>query len=179
MTGPAALVVKFGGSIVGSGARIAEAANIVVKFRAPLTVVIASAPGDLTDRTLGVLSDSALPTEGPQAARVLVRAEVLGAELMAAALASRGLLARLLLPGDANWPIRLSRSGVNAPVDLPSTVSRFEELARGSAPGTVWVMPGFVGIDPEGGPATLPRGGGDTTAVVAGRSLGAPVVYLV
>lgn len=179
MTRPEARVVKFGGSIVGSGTRIVQAAQALAATPAPFTVVVASAPGDLTDRTLGVLSEGALPTEGIEAARVLVRAEQLGAELMASALRIRGVPARLLLPGDRDWPVILERAGSGAAVDLKETARRFRRLHERSAVGTVLVLPGFVGVDREGRSGTLPRGGGDTTAVVAGSSLGARVVYLV
>jgi aspartate kinase len=174
-----ARVVKFGGSIIGSGARIAEAARTVARTPAGFTVVVASAPGDLTDRTLDVLTESALPTEGIDAARVLARAEHLGAELMASALRARHVPARVLLPGDSDWPVVLTAPGSNASVDLPATRARFLRLRSRSPDGAVWVLPGFVGVDANGQLGTLPRGGGDTTAVIAAVSLDARVVFLV
>jgi aspartate kinase len=179
MKAPQPLVVKFGGSIVGSGGRIARAAQMVRTGSARLTFVVASAPGDLTDRTLDVLTGSALPTEGPDAARVLARAEHLGAELMTAALRAQGAPARLLLPGEPDWPIILSGPGSNASVDLEATGAHFRRIKGQSPAGAVWVLPGFVGVDRFGLAGTLPRGGGDSTAVVAGRCLGASAVYLV
>jgi aspartate kinase len=144
-----------------------------------LTVVVASAPGDLTDRTLEVLAGSAQSTDGIDAARVLARAELLGAELMASALRALKLPTWLLLPGDPAWPIILHAAGSNAIVNLEATRERFRQLRSSSPEGAIWVLPGFVGVDENGLSGTLPRGGGDTTAVIAGACLGASGVFLV
>lgn len=179
MTAPSLRVVKFGGSTVGSGRRLAIAAQSVMGDDRTAAIVVVSAPGDLTDRTLGLLAEGRFSDHGAESTRVLVHAEELGAVLFAAALRAAGAVPRLLRPEDPEWPVRLVEGGPEARVDLAATRERFQALRGRLVPGTIVVLPGFVGVDANGAWGTLPRGGGDTTAVVAGRSLGLSEVFLV
>ncbi len=172
-------VVKFGGSTTGTGARIGAAARRLIDSPAGSILAVASAPGDSTDETLRVLSDGGVPPEDPRALGPLWRAEQVGAELLASALRARGEEVRLLQPEGPDWPIVLRSASFGASVDLPETRLRFRRLWSKPRRPRITVMPGFIGIDRDGRPGTLARGGGDTTAVVAARCLGAPEVLLV
>lgn len=172
-------VVKFGGSITGVGARLSEAAQRLLEAPGAPWLAVASAPGEITDELLRVLRDSGLPEGHAAALGPVWRAEPVGAELLAAALRARGADVRLLLPDQPLWPLRLQGPGLGAEVDLLATRQRFRRLFRGGAPPAITVMPGFVGVDRRGRPGTLPRGGGDTSAVIAAAALDSEEVTLV
>ena len=50
------IVMKFGGSSLATGERIAQAAALVVRYRDRLPVVVVSAMGGVTDALLGIAS---------------------------------------------------------------------------------------------------------------------------
>ncbi len=172
-------VVKFGGSITGSGPRLAEAADRLLELRDASLLVVASAPGEITDEMLRLLSEGGVPPDDRGALGPLWRAEQIGAELLASAIRIRGREVRLLQPDHRDWPLLLRTPTFGARVDLPETRARFRRLWSGDAVPPITVLPGFIGVDGRGRPGTLSRGGGDTTAVVAARCLGAPEVLLV
>lgn len=172
-------VAKFGGSIIGTGSRLARAAERLERERADVTIAVASAPGGLTDELLRIAGPGAGGVEPREQARILAAGEVLGATLLAGALRSRGMSVELVLPERPEWPVRLTSSPRDASVDLAESEPRFRELVARSPTGSVLVLPGFVGLDPRGTLGTLPRGGGDTTAIVAARALDLREVLLV
>ncbi len=172
-------ILKFGGSIAGDPARVARAVDLIARCaRRGNVIAVASAPGTLTDDILGLLPS--IPSSGASSAslRTLARGEELGARVLDTHLRARGIVSRLVVPEDAGWPLVLRGGPWNAEVDLARSRPRVRALLT---PGdaSVIVLPGFVGVDRQGGPALLPRGGSDVTAVALGRLLRAEEVALV
>ena len=162
-------VLKFGGSIVGDPVRVARAVDRIVAYAAQANVVVvASAPGNLTDDILELLPPASWARSTSESLRTLTRGEELGARILDAHVRARGVTCRLRLPEDPDWPIVLQGEPGRSEVDLRRSGRRARALFSARAP-SVTVLPGFVGIDRHGAPSLLPRGGSDVTAVALGR----------
>ncbi|WP_273842919.1 aspartate kinase [Rubrobacter calidifluminis] len=100
--------------------------------------------------------------------------ERLSARMMAAVLDELGVPAAV-----AQDPIATRGGGDGPEVDPERTRQRCN---RSVTPlleeGMVAVVPGYVGRDPDGGVATLGRGGSDLSATVLGRALGSEEVWI-
>lgn len=172
------LVLKFGGTAVGTPARVRRAARrIAAHVEGGAQVVsVVSAAGHSTDRILASLA-RVTGTKPPQASRETDRAlatgEELSAALVAAALESLGHRARSFRGGEA---------GLRA--DGPFGGARLvhfdpEPIRRCLAEGTIPVVAGFQasGLDQE--VRTLGRGASDLTAVYVAARLGAAECHIV
>ena len=165
-TGP--LVIKFGGTSLGSPARIRRAARRVASHvrRGRQAVVVVSAMGRATDRIVRLLAGvSAGRPDGREADRALATGEDLSAALLAAALAGLGIPARSLRGGEAGvWAEGGFCGGQIEDVD-PAPLRRL------LAAGTVPVVAGFQAVRDDGETVTLGRGGSDTSAVAIAAAL--------
>jgi aspartate kinase len=164
------IVIKFGGTSLGSPARIRRAARRVAAHvrRGRPTVVVVSAMGGATDRIVRLLASvSGGRPDGREADRALATGEDLSGALLAAALTSLGIDARSLRGGEAGiWAQGGFCGGHVEDVD-PAPVRRL------LAAGTVPVVSGFQGVRDDGETITLGRGGSDTSAVTLAAALGA------
>ena len=163
------IVIKFGGTSLGSPARIRRAARRVAAHvrRGRPAVVVVSAIGGATDRIVRLLAAvSGGRPDGREADRALATGEDLSAALLAAALAGLGVDARSLRGGEAGvWAEGGFCGGHVEDVD-PAPVRRL------LAAGTVPVVSGFQGVRDDGETVTLGRGGSDTSAVALAAALG-------
>lgn len=161
------IVQKFGGTSVGSVARIEQVAEKVAAFRAAghdIVVVVSAMSGE-TNRLIGLaheINEHPLPREFD----VLVSTgEQVTTALLAMALEKRGLSAK-----------SYTGSQVRILTDSAHTKARIREidnqrLHADLANGTVVVVAGFQGVDENGNITTLGRGGSDTTAVALAAAL--------
>lgn len=171
---PGTIVIKFGGTALGSASRIRAAARRVRALRRQghRTVVVVSATGQTTDQLLRRLraagteagSTSAFRRE---ADRALGTGEDLSAALLATALLALGLPAVSLRGGEAGI-LAAGEFGAAVPVRL-ATGPIEARLARGEIP----VISGFQAIRDDGELVTLGRGGSDLSAVFLAAELGA------
>lgn len=107
---------------------------------------------------------------------VVARGERLAARLFTAALSAAGVRSLYV---DALELIKTDGRHGNAFPDLAATDEAVAlRLPALIAEGIVPVVPGFLGATPEGGIATLGRGGTDLTATLLGRALGASAICL-
>jgi len=164
------VVMKFGGTSVGSVERIAAVAARVaqhVRATGQPTVVVVSAMSGETDRLISlgraVAGDLSLTREYHQ---LLSSGEQVSAALTAMALEREGLKACSLLAPQIELRT-FTISGQNLIQGI--NVERIQELI---AEGCIPVVAGFQGIDEQGGYTTLGRGGSDTTAVALAAALG-------
>lgn len=155
------VVLKFGSSVLegadGFAAAAREVAREVEEGRRVVAVV--SAPPGSTDDLLR--SAGALTRDPPErlVSRLLATGECASVALLGIALAARGLEAALLDPRElglrARGPVLDSD-----PVDLD-----VRGLLGVLADSEAVVVPGFVGVGPDGGFRLLGRGGSDLTAL--------------
>ncbi len=173
------LVVKFGGTSLGTPARIRRAARRVAAFVSGgrRVVAVVSAMGHTTDHILETLG--ALETrrgEGPvgrEVDRALATGEDLSAALLAAALNALGVPARSLRGGEAG--VRAAGAFGSARVSHVDARKLRGLLARGIVP----VVSGFQGVRDDREVATLGRGGSDTSAVAIAAALGPAPCHIV
>ncbi|MFN2329995.1 MAG: aspartate kinase [Chromatocurvus sp.] len=161
------IVQKFGGTSVGTVARIEQVAEKVAGCRAAghdIVVVVSAMSGE-TNRLIGLaheITEHPLPREMD----VLVSTgEQVTTALLAMALEKRGLSAK-----------SYTGSQVRILTDSAHTKARIREidnqrLHADLANGTVVVVAGFQGVDEHGSITTLGRGGSDTTAVALAAAL--------
>jgi aspartate kinase len=165
-------VIKFGGTSLGTAARVRTAARRVRRLRelGRRPVVVVSATGHTTDRILDRLTDVTdghLGGAARECDRALASGEELSAALVAAALNALDVPAVSLRGGEAG--IRASGGfGAGVPESLdPAPLTHL--LERGLVP----VVAGFQGRRPDGETVTLGRGGSDISAVFLAAALGA------
>lgn len=167
----ALIVMKFGGSSLGSIARIQHVAKRVQAQAArghQLVIVVSAMQGE-TDRLLKLaasLSDRPSPRERDQ---LLATGEQASAALVAIALGERGCTAKSLTGAQ----LRLVTDGQHARARI-RRLDR-EVIATAHAANEVVVVTGFQGIDNHNNVVTLGRGGSDTTAVAIAAALKADV----
>ncbi len=173
------LVVKFGGTSLGTPARIRRAARRVAALVSGgrSVVAVVSAMGHTTDHILETLG--ALDTgrgAGPAARevdRALATGEDLSAAFLAAALNAVGVPARSLRGGEAG--VRADGEFGAARVAHVDVRRLRSLLARGVVP----VVSGFQGERRDRETATLGRGGSDTSAVAIAAALGGGACHIV
>lgn len=163
----ALIVQKFGGTSVGSTARIEAVADKVLAFKQKghdIVVVVSAMSGE-TNRLIS-LAQEIIPHPSPREMDVLLSTgEQVTIALLSIALQKRGLHARSFTGGQVR--ILTDEAHSNARIREIDDRRIREELALGG----VVVVAGFQGVDDGGNITTLGRGGSDTTAVALAAAL--------
>ena len=170
----ALIVQKYGGTSVADCERIEHVARKVAATRdqGHDVVVVVSAMAGETDRLLG-LAHRIMPRPSRRELDVLLATgEQVSIALLCIALGKLGVEARSFTAGQ-----------VCIRTDAAHTKARIESIDEGGlrtalAAGTVPVVAGFQGVDPQGNITTLGRGGGDTTAVGVAAALRADECHI-
>jgi aspartate kinase len=177
------LIVKFGGSCLSTPSNITAAAQkIAAEVRkGKKIIIVVSALTGVTDNLLKLANDLGSKNVAPMDLDdILSMGERTSARLMATALRTLGVKAVTIDPSSDIWPIHTDATYGNAKVNLVNTEQTVvEKLKPLLEDGTVVVVPGFIGLSPEGKITTLGRGGSDVTAVILGRFIGAKEVVFV
>jgi aspartate kinase len=160
-------VQKFGGTSVGSTARIESVADKIITYRKQghdIVVVVSAMSGE-TNRLLGLAHDID-PQPSPRELDVILSTgEQVTIALLSIALQKRGCDARSFTGGQ-----------VRILTDEAHTRARIREIddkkiRHELSLGRVVVVAGFQGTDEEGNITTLGRGGSDTSAVALAAAL--------
>ena len=163
------IVMKFGGTSVGSVDRINHVSSIV-KSEFDLgnqVVVVLSAMAGETDKLINLtkdLSDNFLASEYDV---VISSGEQVSAGALSGLLNSQGVKAQSRL----GWQIPIVTSGDHKSSRIEAIHSK--ELINLLESNVVVIIPGFQGINPEGQITTLGRGGSDTSAVAIAAAIDA------
>ena len=165
----ARLVMKFGGTSVGSVERIKNVAARVkreVDAGNEIVVVVSAMSGE-TNRLVGLASDVASLHDAREYDVVVSSGEQVVVGLLSMALQDLGINARSWL----GWQVPIKTSAVHGSarieeIDCSDIISRF-------ADGQVAVCAGFQGIGSDKRITTLGRGGSDTSAVALAAALSA------
>jgi len=168
------VVVKFGGTSLGNGARVTRAADSIAAAieQGHEVAVVASAMGNTTDE---LLDDIAYDAADADRAEIVSMGERTSVRMLKGALEARGIDAEFFEPGVEDWPIITDEYGE---VDVDETQKRSGALA-GRLEHVVPVITGFLAEDHQGNVTTLGRGGSDTTAVMLGKYMDADEVVIV
>jgi aspartate kinase len=165
----ALIVQKYGGTSVGSIARVNAVAEQVASLRAQghQVAVVVSAMGDSTDRLLDLARQLSPRPAARELDALLATGEMVSCSLLAMALCDRG------------WPAK-SYNALQLPVSTSGVHGRARiegiecaGLKADCAAGVIPVFTGFQGRGPDGSITTIGRGGSDTSAVALAVALGA------
>jgi aspartate kinase len=161
------IVVKFGGTSMGSPERIRHAAEKVIALHKQghqVAVVVSAISGE-TDRLVNLTKAMADDPDPREYAAAITTGEQISTALLAIYLISRGYQARsfnaaqIKILTDANY-----KSARIQHIETEALTNCFNEKI-------IPVIAGFQGIDPTGSITALGRGGSDTTAVAIAAAL--------
>jgi aspartate kinase len=163
------VVMKFGGTSVGSMERIGRVAEKIAAAVAAgdeLAVVVSAMAG-VTNQLVDQVDEAASLYDLREYDVVVSSGEQVTAGLLAVKLQGMGISARSWL----GWqiPILCDEAHGNARIEHIDT----GEIEARLSEGQVAVVAGFQGVDSRGRIATLGRGGSDTSAVGLAAALGA------
>jgi aspartate kinase len=165
----ALIVQKYGGTSVGSVARLHAVADQVAAQRAQghEVAVVVSAMGDATDRLLDLARQLTPSPQPRELDALLATGEMVSCSLLAMALEDRGCPARSY--NALQLPVTTTGAHGRARIEgIDATALRAD-----CAAGVVPVVTGFQGRGPDGSITTIGRGGSDTSAVALAVALGA------
>ncbi len=168
----AKLVLKFGGTSVGTPERIAAVARRVVRERRAGNdiVVVVSAMGDTTDDLLalaGRVSPDPRRRHPRELDMLLTAGERIAMALLAMAIREAGAEAISFTGSQAAILTDATHTGARI---LEVRATRVREALEA---GQIVIVAGFQGVSPAREVTTLGRGGSDTTAVALAAALGA------
>jgi aspartate kinase len=173
------IVVKFGGTSVGSTEKITHCAKMIkneVDKGEKVVVVVSAQAGD-TDRLSRMAEE--LQVSQDSADEIVSMGERISMRLMCAALNSLGVPSQFIDPIQEEWPVLTDSKHGIADIILKETSRRVHDVINPLLDqGVVPVLGGFIGKSQEGKVTTLGRGGSDITGVLLGHCLGANV-YIV
>ena len=176
------IVVKFGGTSIGSGEKIKKAAESVVKeyMKGSKIVVVVSAINKTTDEILSIVNESIGDSVNEkQLAEIVSMGEVTSVRIFSSTIESLGVKSEYLDPFKDNWPVITNSNYLNANVDFEATEIKSKEILKLLDQGIIPVLCGFIGKDHNGNVTTLGRGGSDITAFLLGHALKAKEVIIV
>ena len=170
----ARIVMKFGGTSVANPERIRRVAELV-KAEAEngneIAVVVSAMSGE-TNRLVAFVDDLSADSDMGGAIddeydTIVASGEQVTSGLLAIALRRREVKARSW----QGWQIPLQTDGAHASARIKGieTLAFADSISKGS----VGVVAGFQGINPDGRVSTLGRGGSDTSAVALAVALNA------
>jgi aspartate kinase len=165
------IVQKYGGTSVGSAARIKRVSRRIadtVRAGTPVVAVV-SAMGKTTDRLIHLARQMSDDPPARELDMLVANGETISAPLVAMRLQAMGVPAISLSGQQAG--VRTSRHHSKARIREIDATRLREALDAGVVP----VVAGFQGITDELEITTLGRGGSDTTAVALAAALGADV----
>jgi aspartate kinase len=162
------LVLKFGGTSMGSIERIAQVADIIIKAKSEghQVVVVVSAMAGETDRLIGMAKSISTELNDREYAMLVSTGEQASMALLAMTLCHKGHPAISL----TGWQAGMKTSSQHRKARIVSIDhQRIEDHLN---QGQVVVVAGFQGLDDNSEITTLGRGGSDTSAVALAASLG-------
>ena len=160
------IILKFGGTSVGSTDRISAVANIIKAASEEATpVVVVSAMSGETNRLIDLANSFGSEPNKREFDALVSTGEKVSASLVAIALHQIGLKAKSLSAAQVGMKTTANFSRAKI-LDLDKEVI-FKTIKDGYIP----IITGFQGITSDGDTTTMGRGGSDTTAVAIAASI--------
>lgn len=161
------LVLKFGGTSMGSVDRIKHVADIVIatKNEGHQVVVVVSAMSGETDRLIDLAKQFLPSPDGREYAMLVSTGEQASMALLAMALEAKGQPAKSYTGAQAG----IITDGHHRKARIVKT--RCDHLLQDTAAGIIPIVAGFQGISEAGEITTLGRGGSDTSGVAIAAAL--------
>ena len=176
------IVAKFGGTSIGNGKRIRQAAQSIVNsyMEGKKVVVVVSAINKTTD-DLVTIADESIGKEvtEKQLAEILSMGERTSIRVFSSVLESLGVKSEYIDPSHDLWPVITDDNYGKAQIDFERTEEQSQGLLELLEQGIIPVICGFLGRTEDGEVTTLGRGGSDVTAFLLGHCLKADDVIIV
>lgn len=163
------VVMKFGGSSVGSAERMKHVANIIIqkKRQGHRCVVVVSAMGDTTDELIDLSKQINETPPAREMDMLLTTGEQMSMALLAMALHAKGHEAISL----TGWQSGIRTNAAHSKAQI--TAINPQRIEQALADDKIVIIAGFQGISAAEEITTLGRGGSDTTAVAIAAAIGA------
>ena len=160
------IILKFGGTSVGSTDRISAVANIIKAASDEATpVVVVSAMSGETNRLIDLANSFGSEPNKREFDALVSTGEKVSASLVAIALHQIGLKAKSLSAAQVGMKTTANFSRAKI-LDLDKEV-----ILKTIEDGYIPIITGFQGITSDGDTTTMGRGGSDTTAVAIAASM--------
>jgi aspartate kinase len=160
------IVLKFGGTSVGSTDRISAVANLIQEAsKEAFPVVVVSAMGGETNRLIELAESFGSEPNKREFDALISTGEKVSASLVAIALNQLGLKAKSLSAAQIGMKTTAQFSKAKI-LEMDNEII-FKTIADGYIP----IVTGFQGITDTGDITTMGRGGSDTTAVAIAASI--------
>jgi aspartate kinase len=175
-------VIKFGGTSVGTPARLKRAARAIQKQvqKGNGVIVVVSAMGNSTDEVLDLIDSLTTKISQRATDEILSLGERMSVRMIWALLEAARVPSKFLDPSLPEWPIISDSNFGDATVDLNATKRNCKKFILPLIDkGIVPVICGFLGKDRENRITTLGRGASDQTAFLLGYCLEADEVIIV
>lgn len=167
----ALVVMKFGGTSVGSAERIMAVAQRLIarKIDGDSVVAVVSAMGDVTDELIALSRQITNCPQEREMDMLLATGEQVTIALLAMAIHSLG-----------HEAVSFTGPQIGIVTDSGHTKAKIKEIrgdriSEALAEGQIVIVAGFQGTTPDGQITTLGRGGSDTTAVAVAAGIGADI----
>ena len=163
----ALIVQKYGGTSVGSIARIREVAKRVARFHREgheLVIVLSAMAGE-TNRLIGLAKELSANPSPRELDVVAATGEQVTIGLLAIALQELGIKAKSYTGGQ----VRILTDGAHTKARILDIDEA--RMRKDLADGTIVIVAGFQGVDKDGDITTLGRGGSDTSGVALAAAL--------
>tara|TARA_B100001540_G_scaffold315761_1_gene343822 strand:+ start:2263 stop:3477 length:1215 start_codon:yes stop_codon:yes gene_type:complete len=159
------VVLKFGGTSVGSAERIKNVAKIVTSYlkKKFKVIVVSSAMGGETNRLINLSKEISSNFTSSEYDTLVAAGEQISCSLIAGRLNDQGHLSRSWL----SWQIPILTTGNYSYSRIESIYKKniINFLKKGGVP----VIAGFQGINSENRVTTLGRGGSDASAIMIAK----------
>ena len=167
----ALVVQKFGGTSVGNLDRMRNVSELALRSQREgnQVVLIVSAMSGETNRLLGLAHQISATPDMRELDSLASTGEQVSAALVAMTIHQLGGKARSFL----GHQVRISTDAAYTKARIQSIEG--SKLLQAVQGGSIAVVAGFQGIDPDGSITTLGRGGSDTTAVAIAAAIKADV----
>ncbi|MEI9949599.1 MAG: aspartate kinase [Pseudomonadota bacterium] len=167
----ALVVQKFGGTSVGNLERMRNVSELALRCQREgnQVVLIVSAMSGETNRLLGLAHQISATPDMRELDSLASTGEQVSAALVAMTIQQLGGRARSFL----GHQVRISTDAAYTKARIQSIEG--SKLLQAVQGGSIAVVAGFQGIDPDGSITTLGRGGSDTTAVAIAAAIKADV----
>jgi aspartate kinase len=165
----ALVVQKFGGTSVGNLDRMRNVSELALRSQREgnQVVLIVSAMSGETNRLLGLAHQISPTPDMRELDSLASTGEQVSAALVAMTIQQLGGRARSFL----GHQVRISTDAAHTKARIQSIDG--SKLLQAVQGGTIAVVAGFQGIDPDGSITTLGRGGSDTSAVAIAAAIAA------
>ena len=161
------IVMKFGGTSVGSVERINHVADIVrseVDAKNQVVVVLSAMAGE-TDRLVNLTKDLSKDFSASEYDVIISSGEQVSVGALSGLLNSLGVKSQSLL----GWQVPIVTSSYHKSSRIEAISSKV--ILKLLEENNVVIIPGFQGINSEGRVTTLGRGGSDTSAVAIAAAI--------